>query len=121
MTNLYFRNSYKCSCGETWEDEWDSMCDDRCPECNTSTSPYISNETGLTLALYAALDMYNDRWQEVNSYGDQDTADNCDRWADECSTIKHSYSDFSSADEFSELETDFRKKAEELRAESYGD
>ena len=28
---------YECSkCGELWQDEWDCLCDDRCPVCNTS-------------------------------------------------------------------------------------
>lgn len=39
-----FRNEYDCPCGEHWEDEWDSMCDDRCPECNTPCSPTTSHE-----------------------------------------------------------------------------
>ena len=41
---LVFRNYYECSCGTEWDDEWTSMCDDRCPKCNTSISPYTSEE-----------------------------------------------------------------------------
>jgi len=40
-----FINYYECpQCGEKWEDVWDSMCDDRCPHCNISVSPYESIE-----------------------------------------------------------------------------
>lgn len=119
-TNFYFQNLYECPCGETWEDEWDSSCDDRCPTCNTPISPSESSETGLCLALMAALDMYDERWMEVEEFGDEDTPDECDRWAEECFTIYHAYSDFFDAAQFFKLGTDFRKKAQELRDESYG-
>lgn len=39
-----YQNYYKCDCGTEWQDEWDCMCDDRCPVCNTSTQPYDSAE-----------------------------------------------------------------------------
>jgi len=42
-----FINHYACSeCGAHWTDEWSCMCDDRCPDCNTSISPYFSKELG---------------------------------------------------------------------------
>lgn len=32
---------YKCSkCGELWQDEWDCLCNDRCPTCDTECEPY---------------------------------------------------------------------------------
>lgn len=38
-----FINFYLCDrCKFTWQDEWDCMCDDRCPECNRSISPLYS-------------------------------------------------------------------------------
>jgi rubrerythrin len=38
-------NYYRCSeCGEEWEDEWDSMCNDRCPKCNAEIEPYMSTD-----------------------------------------------------------------------------
>jgi hypothetical protein len=40
---LKFRNSYR-HCGQEWEDEWDSMCNDRCPVCNKEIEPYESEE-----------------------------------------------------------------------------
>lgn len=44
---LRFRNHYECAdadCGHEWVDEWDSMCDDRCPKCSTTTSPHYSED-----------------------------------------------------------------------------
>lgn len=40
----WYRNTYECPCGSSWEDEWDCMCDDRCPSCNTACSPSKSEE-----------------------------------------------------------------------------
>ncbi len=37
---------YQCSCGETWQDEWDCLCDDRCPRCNTSCEVAEYEEIG---------------------------------------------------------------------------
>ena len=38
-----YLNMYKCSdCNHSWSDEWNCMCDDRCPECNTAMTPYES-------------------------------------------------------------------------------
>jgi len=43
--NLRFRNYYRCvKCGEQWNDEWDSTCDDECPECGTIMTPYRSED-----------------------------------------------------------------------------
>ena len=40
-----FVNYYRCTkCGETWNDLWDSACDDECPECGTVMTPYESEE-----------------------------------------------------------------------------
>jgi hypothetical protein len=43
-----FRNYYRCPCGNEWTDEWECTCDDRCPECGTSCSPYHSEEIKTT-------------------------------------------------------------------------
>jgi rubrerythrin len=41
----WWRNSYICTeCDTMWEDDWSSQCDDRCPNCDTSMSPYASIE-----------------------------------------------------------------------------
>lgn len=42
---IRYHNYYKCPhCNIEWEDSWDSMCDDRCPDCNAPISPYKSEE-----------------------------------------------------------------------------
>jgi hypothetical protein len=64
--------------------------------------------------------MYEDRRQETSSYGDEDTPEHCEQWADGCSIIFEAYPDFFAADQLKELADDFRRKAAELRAESYG-
>lgn len=38
----WYRNYYECQCGTEWEDGWNCMCDDRCPNCNTSVQPHHS-------------------------------------------------------------------------------
>lgn len=38
-------NQYRCGrCVTEWENLDDCMCDDRCPECNQSTSPHTSQK-----------------------------------------------------------------------------
>ncbi len=35
-TEMKWRNFYKCpDCGHEWRDDWDSQCDDDCPNCRT--------------------------------------------------------------------------------------
>jgi len=35
-----FMNHYHCSdCDVSWNDYWDSACDDECPECGTVYTP----------------------------------------------------------------------------------
>ena len=37
----WYRKFYRCSeCGEEWEDEWDCLCNDRCPQCNAEIEPH---------------------------------------------------------------------------------
>lgn len=38
----WYRNFYRCPCGEEWTDEWDCTCNDRCPKCNAEIEPYES-------------------------------------------------------------------------------
>lgn len=39
----WYLNSYHCDrCDISWDDEWDCMCNDRCPECNRETEPHDS-------------------------------------------------------------------------------
>jgi hypothetical protein len=40
-----FRNSYHCDpCEVSWEDIWDSSCNDRCPKCRQETCPEGSED-----------------------------------------------------------------------------
>ena len=40
-----FINKYRCvDCGHRWDDNWDSMCEDKCPHCGTTMTPYESIE-----------------------------------------------------------------------------
>ena len=42
-----FLNHYRCdACDEEWSDRWSCACDDDCPACGTSISPYDSDEDG---------------------------------------------------------------------------
>lgn len=39
----WFRNHYRCEpCNESWEDEWDCGCNDKCPVCNKEIEPHDS-------------------------------------------------------------------------------
>lgn len=45
----WFINHYRCSeCGSEWDDEWDCMCNDRCPTCNAEIEPYASEDVEVT-------------------------------------------------------------------------
>lgn len=40
-----FRNFYRCDdCSEEWDDEWSCQCDDECPTCGVSYTPYKSED-----------------------------------------------------------------------------
>lgn len=40
-----YRNYYECpDCRTNWEDDSDSMCNDRCPECDREIEPYDSEK-----------------------------------------------------------------------------
>jgi hypothetical protein len=45
VKQAWFLNHYRCSdCGETWSDAWSCTCNDRCPNCDTETEPYESED-----------------------------------------------------------------------------
>lgn len=49
---MKYENHYKCPyCNVEWDDTWDCMCNDKCPECNKEIEPYesIELETGETI------------------------------------------------------------------------
>ena len=35
----WFRKHHTCPCGTDWWDEWDCLCNDRCPACNAEIEP----------------------------------------------------------------------------------
>src|ERR1700736_4826102 len=35
----WFRKHHTCPCGTQWWDEWDCLCNDRCPTCNAEIEP----------------------------------------------------------------------------------
>jgi hypothetical protein len=38
---IIYTNQYQCDdCEVSWEDQWTCACDDDCPECGVSISPY---------------------------------------------------------------------------------
>lgn len=43
-----FTNHYLCTCGEQWQDTWNSACNDRCPTCNREIEPYASDDGSMT-------------------------------------------------------------------------
>lgn len=55
---IRFQNFYSCECGSEWSAEWSSMCDDECPECDHSLSPYESHE--FVLPEWAKLQIENE-------------------------------------------------------------
>ena len=40
MKPRWYRRYYRCSNNHKWQDEWDCLCNDRCPECDEETEPY---------------------------------------------------------------------------------
>ncbi len=41
----WFINFYHCDqCDTEWEDQWDCMCNDKCPECNAEIEPTESEQ-----------------------------------------------------------------------------
>lgn len=43
-TKAKFRNFYRCTCGEAWDNEDDCTCNDRCPKCNAEIEPHLSED-----------------------------------------------------------------------------
>lgn len=60
---LLYRNYYECDdCGEQWEDEWDSTCDDPCPKCEVPYSPMRSEN--VSAGDYAKCDNCGQCWRD---------------------------------------------------------
>lgn len=43
----WYSKHYTCDCGYQWEDEWDCLCNDKCPECNAEIEPDSWEEVDL--------------------------------------------------------------------------
>jgi hypothetical protein len=42
---IRFLNYYKCErCAWAWTDEWSCMCDDDCPRCGETMTPFMSDD-----------------------------------------------------------------------------
>jgi len=69
-----FRNHYKCpSCQHSWEDAWDSMVDDDCPECGyRHVSPYQSDDIEPPLKLVSDTPKIKEGFNLLFSYGVKD-------------------------------------------------
>lgn len=59
--NLYFH------CGREWQDEWSSMCNDRCPVCNAEIEPCRSEEIGQGVREVKALDAAEVAWSPATT------------------------------------------------------
>ena len=45
----WYIKHYTCECGCSWQDEWNCLCNDKCPECNAEIEPDTWEEVdGLT-------------------------------------------------------------------------
>jgi hypothetical protein len=42
----WFRKHHTCPCGSQWWDEWDCLCNDKCPDCNREVEPDDHEEVG---------------------------------------------------------------------------
>jgi hypothetical protein len=46
-SSLRFRNHYLCpNEGTRWQDEWNHLCNDRCPVCDAEIEPYFNEDIG---------------------------------------------------------------------------
>ncbi len=42
---MKYHNFYRCpECLTEWDDHWDSMCNDQCPDCEAEIEPYKSED-----------------------------------------------------------------------------
>ena len=57
---MRFRNFYRCpKCGHEWDDCWDSMCNDECPECGIKDiTPFNSEELYIACPKCGGVEFY---------------------------------------------------------------
>jgi hypothetical protein len=47
----WFRKHHTCPCGSAWWDEWDCICNDRCPTCDAEIEPDEHEAVVSTIAI----------------------------------------------------------------------
>jgi hypothetical protein len=57
-----FRKHHTCPCGTDWWDEWDCLCNDRCPTCDAEIAP--DEHEAILGAKSAKIRTLNDRFRK---------------------------------------------------------
>ena len=63
----WFRKHHACPCGTSWWDEWDCLCNDRCPTCDAEIEP--DEHEAIQDAKSAKIRTLNDRFRKSLSGG----------------------------------------------------
>src|SRR5580704_5926169 len=58
----WFRKHHTCPCGTDWWDEWDCLCNDRCPTCDAEIEP--DEHESIQGAKSAKIRALNDRFRK---------------------------------------------------------
>jgi hypothetical protein len=58
----WFRKHHACPCGTNWWDEWDCLCNDRCPTCDAEIEP--DEDEAIQGAKSAKIRSLNDRFRK---------------------------------------------------------
>ena len=58
----WFRKHHTCPCGTDWWDEWDCLCNDRCPTCDAEIEP--DEHEAIQGAKSAKIRALNDRFRK---------------------------------------------------------
>src|ERR1700731_3479395 len=58
----WFRKHHTCPCGMDWWDEWDYLCNDRCPTCDAEIKP--DEHEAIQGAKSAKIRTLNDRFRK---------------------------------------------------------
>jgi hypothetical protein len=60
--DAWFRKHHTCPCGTNWWDEWDCLCNDRCPTCDAEIEP--DEHEAIQGATSAKIRTLNDRFRK---------------------------------------------------------
>src|ERR1019366_7394369 len=58
----WFRKHHSCPCGTDWWEEWDCLCNDRCPTCDAEIEP--GEHAAIPGAKSAKIRTLNDRFRK---------------------------------------------------------